>query len=319
MRRARSDDHAATGRRNRLRRRVLARIGRVSPDLFWYGLGSVGALTGFALQLADGDVAARIGVLCMVIGFIVGFGRVVYAKLSRIERLVGNSIFALISDRSLSPIAVPFLARHHQRSVAEQESIISGVISTDNEDEAYEWVKTLSQEATHELRAVDQTPLTDWFTNTAVARCFDTQLRRIDTDDLKVLRLRFVTPEQLADKDERVLLREYIRRHDEAGAELRLVSSARGRALRTFHSRTGILLVDVEHQPACFIGQRGDDDTMESAVIYLRRTEPVAACAEQWKRLWTEATKGGADRRLRDALAVHRDDPPFGSPVALAV
>ncbi|HEV7492462.1 hypothetical protein [Baekduia sp.] len=311
MSRSPNDDHEATGRRNRLLRRVLAHIGRVPPDVFWFGLAIVGALTGFALQLVDGDLAPRIGVLCLVIGFIVGFGRIIYAKLGRIERLVGNSIFALISDRSLSPVAVRFLARHHQRSVAEQESILNGVISTEDEDEANEWIKTLSQEATHDVRAVDHLPLSDWFTKPEVARCLDTQLRRIDTDDLKVLRLRIVTPEQLADRDERVLLREYIRRHDDAGAELRLVSADRGRALRNFYPRTSTLLVDVDHQPACFIGHYGDDHTMESAVIYLRRTEPVGACADQWKRLWTAATKGGADRRLRDVLDQHRDDPPF--------
>ena len=295
-------------------------VSRVPPDLFWYGLSLLGTSAGTVLQFVANDDDARIiGVLCLVFGLLFAGGRLLLGRLARLERALGSHPVALGHDRDLSPLALRLVKEKTEGYQRDLDSITrSGIVSTEDQHEILTLLKLMSQEASDEMLAIDFIDLAHWFKNPELFEYLTTQLARA-ADGVDVKRLRFVTEAQLEDPEERAMLREFIRLHDEAGAELRLCTFERGKQLEVmFFPKKGTLLVDPQSRPCYLSGQFGDAGYIESAQVFLRRTDGVERCRKDWRRLWQEAGKGGADRRVRDRLNQHRDDPPFFARAASA-
>lgn len=218
---------------------------------------------------------------------------------------------ALVDDPALSPLA-PLLwtkaEEDHRRRLA---AIHGGVFSVSNQEEVLELLLTITQVAQHSLHAVDQTDLERWFGNARLQYYLDAQLDRARADKISVERLRFVRRGQLDGARQRMLLREFMRLHDEAGATLLLCPEDAAHELRTgFDSRMFMVLVDIDTTPACLTAQLGELGYIERSLVYLRELDPVRAHYADLLRVKEHVRLHHFNESIRELLAGH-DDPPL--------
>ncbi|MEA2195579.1 MAG: hypothetical protein QOG42_2013 [Solirubrobacteraceae bacterium] len=217
---------------------------------------------------------------------------------------------ALVDDPALSPLTPLLWTKAEEDHRRRLEAIRGGIFAVSNQEEVLELLLTMTQVAQHSLHAVDQTDLERWFGNARLRYYLEAQLERARADRISVQRLRFIRHGALDDARERVLLREFIRLHDEAGATLALCPADAAHELGTgFDARMFMVIVDIETAPACLTAQLGELGYIERSLVYLRELDPVRTHYADLLRVREHARRMHYDESVR-ALLVRHDDPP---------
>lgn len=214
-----------------------------------------------------------------------------------------------------NPLTAELLLREQQRHDSRRAGLADGMFTVVNQEEMLDALAMLTRSTRSSLIAVDHIALEQWFGNPRLTEYLSLQMDLAQRGAATVERVRFVTDAHMGDACERNLLREFVRRHDAAGARLILCPEEGAKRLETvFFPRMGLLLVDPDERVACLTGRLGDAGYIERSTVYLKRAEPVIEARRDFLRLKDYAEAYGHDEALRQRLA-EPDDAPTSHPM----
>ena len=216
-------------------------------------------------------------------------------------------------DVTYSPLAAELLRREQQRHESRLAGLSDGMLTVVSQEEMLDALAMITRSAQFSLRAVDHIAMEQWFGNPRLTEYLNLQMALASAGTATVERIRFITDAHMGDARERQFLRQFVRRHDEAGALLLLCPEEGAKRLETiFFPRMGLLLVDPDGQAACLAGRLGDAGYIERSQVYLKLSEPVREALRDFGRLKEYVETNDHDRMLRQQLAADAtsDDAP---------
>jgi len=279
---------------------------RPTRDAWAYGLSILLGVVGLGLELFNSAArSANVGLFLFVAGAATGGGRLLFDRIAELNRTV-RRIEDLQPPATLGPIAYELWRREVQGSRRRIGAINSGTIKMTSEDDIYDHLRVLAENAQHAACAIDFIGMYTWFSTPALRDYLNRQLGRVRSILLR--RLHFFEPDELDNPDLRVLLAHFVTLHERAGAEIRLCPRNVGETYRSdFFPRQGMLMVDPPqprddahgNNTAVFIGRIGGHENVEKADVYLGPTDYTLRLVTDFERCWNEVTQDGSDSRAR--------------------
>ncbi len=218
------------------------------------------------------------------------------------NRLFGDSLVARVLDEELRRL----------------RAIHDGEMTLHSQDEAVRFFRLLSDYATQRIYAVDFISIKQWRENRRLYDYLDAQLASASravaagaaSDGVQLERIRLVAVEEdLKDPVRRGLLRQFVTKHDQAGARLWLCPRDEdGYGGTLFYRRTGCVLVDSGDHAACVTATLDKRGAIERAVVYLKATERVRECERDFRKLVDHIDADHLDEKLREQVFEPKDD-----------
>jgi hypothetical protein len=239
------------------------------------------------------------------------------AMLHQVEKDAGSAL-ALSKPENLSPVATMLWNQTLEQQLDRLTAIQEGVVPVRDQDEMLDLFVKLTHEAESSLHAVDQTSLERWFTDRRLRRYLEAQLERAQSGEVRVIRLRVVRENDLAQARQRNLLREFITLHNSAGAQLVLIHEDDLRGLNTSflrgrnpEDRLILAMIDYNTRPACLVGELDEDGYVKQSVLYLRSLAQVRRYYADLQAVLEDITYREKHGHSVLALLAEHDDPPL--------
>jgi hypothetical protein len=297
------------------RETLVQRLGIQGDDLKWYGASVVIATTGAVLQVVwPHGRESGLGVLILVVGLFVGLMRLLLQRIAESTRTVaervadlagaiGESPPSLTDDPSLSTLAPRLFQDEVEASQDRRAAITEGTLTVAGRDATVRFLRSLSEEATRSVHAVDLAEVREWIHDPSLNGYLTLQLERSARAEIAVERIRIVREEHMDDPAQREMLKQFIDLHEAADASLLLCPAAQLEQLSTVFGVQGMALMDRGERAACVMGRIGKGGHLEGATVYLRNNAGMRSAVRDHDRLRSHIVSNRLDESLRAQLA----------------
>jgi hypothetical protein len=154
------------------------------------------------------------------------------------------------------------------------------------------------------VKAVDHTPISEWFANTRLNRYFAAQLNRVKAGEVALERIRLVEDPETLPKRKREKLIRFISEHEDAGGSIFLCPLAVAKERQTqFRSDRGLLLADDEGEPFAVTGKLGEG-SVGKAMVFTREHTSLHAIRNEYEDLRERILADELDYGLREQLGL---------------
>jgi hypothetical protein len=222
---------------------------------------------------------------------------------------------APLVDRSgLNPLAQVLWSRAVEEQERRVAAIREGEVDLRDQAEVLGMLVPLTDLATRTVHAVDQTRLERWFGDYRLRRYLRMQMKRAANGELQVERIRVVREREVQDARDRNLLREFMRIHRQAGAELYLCPEHALTGFSTdFNDRLIMVLIDSEAVPACMVSELDDRGYIRRSTVYLRSSERVRRYLTDFREIARHVADLDEAGDGVEAVLERHDDPPLAA------
>jgi hypothetical protein len=177
-----------------------------------------------------------------------------------------------------------------------------GMLDIRTEDEMLEVLLMVTDMASHSFKAVDHTPIREWFAAPRLREYLRHQLKRVEIGPVTLERIYIVDEKDMDDASFRTNVKEFIGLHEGASATVRLCPRSVAESLEcSFQPHRGLFLADSGGEPLAVTGKLGAG-SVGRAVVHLRENADVRTLREEYELIAEEVSRGDHDCKLRERL-----------------
>jgi len=214
----------------------------------------------------------------------------------------GNSEESLTMEEALAGALIEMEERNSRRRIDKIHR--DGSMGIRDEDEMFEVLLLVTALARKSVKAVDYTPISEWFANKRLKRYLAAQLKRVKEGEVSLERIRLVESPETLPKRKREKLARFIKEHEDVGGAILLCPMAVAEERQTaFRSDRGLLLADDDEESIAVTGKLGEG-SVGKALVFTREHTSLKTIQNEYEDLRERILADELDYGLREELGL---------------